>query len=263
MSDAPPLIGRVAVVLAASGGLGGASALALARAGATVVGWGRDEGRLAALVERAGPLAGPVHTLAVDLADPDSIADGVARTRELAGDPLILVNITSGPPPSPITGIDRSVWSAHFESMVLSVISTTDHLLPSMRAAGWGRVITSTSSGVVVPIPNLGLSNSLRACLVGWSKTLANEVARDGITVNTVIPGRIATARTRALDEAKAVRDGVDVERVAANSAAAIPVGRYGNTEQFGEVVAFLASAAAGYITGSSIRVDGGMIPSV
>jgi 3-oxoacyl-[acyl-carrier protein] reductase len=116
---------------------------------------------------------------------------------------------------------------------------------------------------VVAPIPNLGLSNSLRLALVGWSKTLAREVARDGITSNIILPGRIATDRIRFLDEAKAKREGRSVESVSAESTGSIPIGRYGNPEEYADTVAFLASSRASYITGSVIRVDGGLIASI
>ena len=132
-----------------------------------------------------------------------------------------------------------------------------------MRVAGWGRVITSASSGVIAPIPNLGLSNTLSSSLVGWSKTLAREVARDAITANIVVPGRIATKRIQFLDEAKAKRENRSLEEVAAESTATIPVGRYGEPVEYARTVAFLASTAASYITGSIIRVDGGLIPAV
>jgi 3-oxoacyl-[acyl-carrier protein] reductase len=132
-----------------------------------------------------------------------------------------------------------------------------------MRERGWGRIVTSTSSGVVTPIPNLGLSNGLRLSLVGWSKTLASEVAQDGITVNVVIPGRIATDRIRFLDEARAQRERRSVESVQSSSTATIPAGRYGTQEEYADAVIFLASDRARYITGSSLRVDGGLIPSI
>jgi 3-oxoacyl-[acyl-carrier protein] reductase len=151
----------------------------------------------------------------------------------------------------------------HFQAMVLSVIAITDRVLPAMRERHWGRVITSASSGVVSPIPNLGLSNALRLSLVGWSKTLAREVGKDGITANVILPGRIATDRIKFLDDAKAKREGRTAAEVAAESEAGIPLGRYGKPEEYGSVVAFLASDRAAYITGSVIRVDGGLIASV
>jgi 3-oxoacyl-[acyl-carrier protein] reductase len=152
------------------------------------------------------------------------------------------------------------VWLEQFEAMVLSVFALTDLVLPAMRRRGWGRVVTSTSSGTVVPIPQLGISNTLRAALHGWSKTLAGEVGGDGITVNILVPGRIATARTATLDAARAEREGQTVAAVAEQSRARIPAGRYGLPEEYGDAAAFLASDRASYITGSVLRVDGGMI---
>ena len=132
-----------------------------------------------------------------------------------------------------------------------------------MRQRKWGRIVTSTSSGVVAPIANLGISNALRMTLVGWSKTLAREVGQDGITSNIVLPGRIATGRIRFLDEQKAKRENRSVDDVSAESTASIPLGRYGEPEEYGKVVAFLASSAASYLTGSVIRVDGGLIAGI
>jgi 3-oxoacyl-[acyl-carrier protein] reductase len=147
--------------------------------------------------------------------------------------------------------------------MVLRVFEITSLCLPAMRDAGWGRVITLGSSGVVQPIPNLGMSNALRSALVGWSKTLSSEVAGDGITVNMVIPGRIHTERVDQLDAAAAKRTGKSVEDIATASRATIPAGRYGKVEEFAAVAAFLASEGASYVTGSVIRCDGGAIKSV
>ena len=147
--------------------------------------------------------------------------------------------------------------------MVLSVIAVTDRVLPGMRARKWGRIITSASSGVISPIPNLGISNALRLSLVSWSKTLACEVGADGFTANIVLPGRIATERIRFLDEMRAKREKKSVEYVVAESVSSIPVRRYGWPDEYADVVAFLASQQAAYLTGSVIRVDGGMITSI
>ena len=132
-----------------------------------------------------------------------------------------------------------------------------------MRQRRWGRIITNTSSGVVAPIPNLGLSNALRLALVGWSKTLARELAPYGVTANVVVPGRIATDRIHELDQARAEREGTTVTEVARASAASIPVGRYGDPAEYAAAVVFLASSPASYITGAVLRVDGGGIPSI
>jgi 3-oxoacyl-[acyl-carrier protein] reductase len=198
-----------------------------------------------------------------DLSDLSQIDGHISKIESELGPVDILVNNTGGPPPTTAIGQDPALWSRHFQAMVLSVIAITDRVLPNMRARRWGRVITSASSGVVSPIPNLAISNTLRLSLVGWSKTLAREVAKDGITANIILPGRIATDRLKFLDEAKAKREGRSVEDVLAESTGSIPVGRYGKPEEYGDVVAFLSSDRAAYITGSVIRVDGGLIAGI
>lgn len=147
--------------------------------------------------------------------------------------------------------------------MVLSLMHLTDLVLPAMRRKGWGRVITSTSSGVVAPIPNLGISNTLRSTLVGWSKTLSNEVAAEGITVNVVLPGRIDTQRIGQLDEARAKREGKSKSDVVKQSTKSIPAGRYGRPQEYANTVTFLDSARSSCITDLIIRVDGGYIASI
>ena len=226
-----------------------------------VAGIGADSiaGTQAALAAIGGKSIGLVW----DLADLAQIDRQVSKIESELGPVDILVNNTGGPPPTPASGQDPALWSKQFQAMVLSVIAITDRVLPNMRARHWGRIITSTSSGVVAPIPNLAISNSLRLSLVGWSKTLAREVAKDGITANIVLPGRIATDRIKFLDQAKAKREGRSVEDISAESTASIPAGRLGKPEEYGDVVAFLSSERAAYVTGSVIRVDGGMIPSI
>ena len=254
---------KTALVLGGGGGLGRAIASALAGEDANVAVADIDGKAIAQTEEALATIGGKSMGLVWDLADLSQIDMQVAKIEGALGAVDILVNITGGPPPTPASGQDPALWSKHFQSMVLSVIAITDRVLPKMRERHWGRVITSTSSGVVSPIPNLGISNALRLSLVGWSKTLAREVGKDGITANIILPGRIATDRIKFLDEAKAQREGRSVEDVAAESATSIPLGRYGRPEEYGAVVAFLASERAAYITGSVIRVDGGLIASV
>ena len=204
-----------------------------------------------------------VHDYVCDVSKAEDISATCDSIVKQHGRIDILVNNTGGPPPSPAGGQALDVWRKHFDSMILSVIAITDRVLPGMRTRKWGRIITSTSMGVIAPIPNLGISNTLRASLVGWSKTLSREVAKDGITVNVMAPGRIDTDRVKSIDAGVAKRDGKSVEEVAAASAATIPMGRYGTPAEFADVAAFLASQRASYVTGSTIRVDGGVIPNV
>jgi 3-oxoacyl-[acyl-carrier protein] reductase len=257
------LIGKTALVLGAGGGLGGAIARRLADEGAVVA---VADLNLAAAQQTADDITdagGRALPLGFDLADLAAVDTAVTTVETTFGPVDVLVANTGGPPPTPAAGQDPAQWSKHFQSMVLSVIAITDRVLPRMRKKKWGRVITSTSSGVVAPIPNLAMSNALRMSLVGWSKTLAREVGRDGITVNIVVPGRIGTSRVAFLDEQKAKREGRKAEAVAAESAASIPIGRYGRPEEYADMVAFLASERASYVTGSVIRIDGGLIASI
>lgn len=257
------LSGRVALICAASGGLGAAIARNLAREGVKVAISGTNQAKLDREAEVIRASGGIVLPLRWDLADLTLIEPMIAKIEAELGPIDILVNNTGGPPPSPAAGQDQAIWLKHFQSMVLCVLAITDRVLPGMRERGWGRIITCTSMGVIAPIPNLGISNTLRASLVGWSKTLSREVARAGITVNVLAPGRIDTDRVRAIDAGAAARENRSPAEIAAASANAIPMGRYGRPEEFADAAAFLASERASYITGSVLRVDGGAIPNV
>lgn len=257
------LKGKTALVLGGGGGLGRAIAKSLATEGANVAVAGIGAASIDATMTELAEAGGKTLSLIWDLADLSVIDANIAKIEAELGPIDILINNTGGPPPSTAAGQDPAVWAKQFQAMVVSVIAITDRVLPGMKARGWGRILTSTSSGIVAPIANLAISNALRMSLVGWSKTLAREVAKDGITANIVVPGRIATSRVAALDNARAKREGRGVEEVAAESAATIPVGRYGKPEEYADVVAFLASERAAYITGSVVRVDGGMITSI
>lgn len=254
--------GKTALVLGASGGLGGAIAESLAAEGVNVAIAGRNMDALQARAKAIGDRV-KVLPLVWDLGALDKIEENFAAIERELGSVDILVNNTGGPPPSTAAGVDAAAWSKAFESMVLSVIKITDRALPGMKARKWGRIVTSTSSGILAPIPNLGVSNSLRSALLGWSKTLAREVAPFGVTANVVLPGRVATPRIAQLDEARAKRESVDVDAVVKDSLSQIPAGRYGDPKEYGDVVAFIASARASYVTGSVIRIDGGYISHV
>jgi 3-oxoacyl-[acyl-carrier protein] reductase len=254
---------RTALVHGGGGGLGGAIAAVLAEEGCAVAVADIDAVAAERTVEAIRAAGGRALALGWDLADPGRIPTALAEIATALGPVDILVNNTGGPPPTPAAGQDPALWRRHFEAMVLSVIAITDAVLPGMRARRWGRIVTSTSSGVIAPIANLAVSNALRLSLVGWSKTLAREVAADGVTVNVVVPGRIATGRTRALDEARAAREGRPVETIVAESTAAIPLRRYGEPREYADAVAYLVSERASYVTGTTLRVDGGLIPSL
>jgi 3-oxoacyl-[acyl-carrier protein] reductase len=254
---------KVALVLGAGGGLGSAIALTLAKEGARVALADIDAAAVERVVAEITAAGGKAMAVPFDLADRAATEARVTEVEAGFGPVDVLVNNTGGPPPTPASGQDPVLWSKSFEQMVLSVISLTDRVLPGMRARKWGRIVTSTSSGVIAPIPNLGISNALRLTLVGWSKTLAREVGGDGITANIVLPGRIATKRITFLDEQKAKRESRGVEQVSAESTASIPAGRYGDPQEYADVVAFLSSTRASYVNGSVIRVDGGFIASI
>ena len=247
------LTGKRALICGGSSGLGRAVAEALAAEGAHVALLSRDAAKLQSVADGINAMAiGKAVVVTADLADHEALLAAVDTAERLLGGPIeILLNNTGGPPPSGVVGLDPALWRAQFEAMVLSVFRLTDRVLPAMRAAGWGRIL------------NVASSTALRSSVAGWAKTLAVEVAADGITVNTLLPGRIDTPRIESLDKATAERRGISAEEARAESVKTIPVGRIGTTEEFGAVAAFLASPKAAYVTGSLIRVDGGAIRSI
>jgi len=253
------LTGKTALVLGGSKGLGRGVADALAGEGVAVAVVSRGKEAVDKTVAEITARGGRAIGLTGDTADWASI-DRVAKTaREQLGPIDILLNNTGGPPPSRIIGTAPELWEAQFHSMVLVFFRLTDMLLADMRARKWGRIINVESESVVQPIPQIAISNTLRGAMVGWAKTLAGEVARDGVTVNTLLPGAFATDRVLSVQRAQGVTQAEAIERIARN----IPVGRMGTPEEFGAMAAFIASPLAGYITGSMIRLDGGSIRSI
>ena len=256
--------GKRALVLASSRGLGLGIAEALAAEGVNVLLCGRSADRLeanCAKINAAGK--GKADYVLADLSQPDVVATLLAAVNEKLGGIDILINNTGGPTPGTSEDMSVEKLETYFQSMVLRIISLTNAVLPQMKAQGWGRIVTVASSSVVEPVPMLALSNTLRSALVGWSKTLSNEVAGYGVTSNMLLPGRIATDRIAELDNARAERSGKPIEEIRAESVASIPAGRLGTVEEFGAAGAFLCSNQAAYISGSLIRVDGGAVKSV
>ena len=258
------LAGKSALVLGASQGLGLGVARALLAEGASVAISARSVDALnAARDSLPDEHKSRCFLIPGDLAVADAAVAIAAAARGALGPIDILVNNSGGPPTGQPSAVSVDEVERQFDKMVTPLLALTLDLVPEMRARGWGRVLTIASSGVIQPIPHLPISNSLRAALVGFMKTLAGEVARDGVTVNVLAPGRIATDRTQSIDKAAAEKSGRSPEDVARDSAANIPAARYGTVEEFGAVAAFLAGTGASYVTGSIIRVDGGAIRSV
>jgi 3-oxoacyl-[acyl-carrier protein] reductase len=246
-----------ALVLGGSSGLGRASAIALAAAGSRVVITSRDADRATAAAAVIGP---DVAGIALDLADPAALQGALSSLVELGVDQVVLNS--GGPAPATASELEPDALRSALDQLLFAHIAVVRALLPGMLDAGWGRIVGIGSSGVQSPIPTLAASNIGRAALAAYLKSLAGDVASRGVTVNMVLPGRIATARVASLDQAAAERSGSSADAVAAASAARIPVGRYGAPAEFGAAVAFLASDAASYVTGEQLRVDGGMVGS-
>jgi 3-oxoacyl-[acyl-carrier protein] reductase len=256
------LKGKRALVLSSSRGLGLGVAQSLAAEGADVFMTARSAERLdAAAAAINGRGGGRAHTFVGDLAQSvEAIHE--AASAALGGIDILVAN-TGGPPARTALTVRPEEWVPQFEAMVVPIFRIAGLVLPGMRERGFGRILTIASTGVVQPIPNLVMSNALRSSLVGWSKTLAGEVAREGVTVNVVLPGRIQTDRLEELDAANAAAQGKSVDEIGEAARALIPAARYGRVEEFADVVCFLASERASYVTGTLTRVDGGAVRSI
>jgi len=242
--------GRVALVMGASKGLGRASAAALAREGARVAISSRSAERIeSAAAEIASEAGAEVRGFAADTDALDELPALIQRVRADLGPVDILVTNTGGPPLG--AEFERAEWERAYRSLVLAPLALIDAVVPDMRERGWGRIVNVTSISTKEPIPGLMLSNSHRLAAVGAFKTLSRELARDGILLNSVAPGRIATDRIAGMT-------GTSLEELRNTPQPDIPVGRLGTPEEFGDVVAFLCSMRASYVNGVNLPVDGG-----
>jgi len=258
------LKGKVAMVAGASKGLGFAVARELAREGALVSMTSRDRSS----IERAGKeireeMKTDVLPLSIDVRSLEEIDKWRDKTlKEFGGIDLLFSN-SGGPRAGNFASLDDKAWQDALELLVMSAVRLAHGVIPSMKARKGGSILFSTSSSVKEPIENLTLSNVCRVSVVALSKTLSRELAADRIRVNTIIPGRIDTDRVRELDSSNAERAGISVEEQIKQSLSAIPLGRYGKTDEFARAAVFLLSDAASYITGATLQVDGGLIRSV
>jgi len=236
--------GRRAAVAGASSGLGLATARALAEEGVRVAICGRDRARVQ---KAASGLGHDAVALVADVSTPDGARRFVERSRDALGGLDILVTNAGGPPPGNFASTDVEAYSEAIAMNLLSVVAMCKEAVPGMREQGWGRVLAITSISVRQPIPGLILSNTARAGATGFLKTLAREVARDGVTVNSIQPG---THRTRRVEEIF----GGEIDRAADG----VPAGVLGSADDFGRVAAFLCSQHAAFVTGAAVPVDGG-----
>jgi 3-oxoacyl-[acyl-carrier protein] reductase len=255
---------KVAMVGGASRGLGYAVAYALASEGAAVSIASRDEAAVRSAADRIGRETGArVLAEPLDVRSADGIQRWAASTASTFGGVDLLMTNSGGPPAGATLSFDDTAWQDAVDLLLFSTLRMIRAVVPSMRSRGGGAILVSTSSSVKEPVPNLGLSTVLRSSVSALAKTLALELAPSRIRVNQIIPGRIDTDRVRQLDEINAKKQGTTADEAKAKAVAAIPLGRYGETPEFGRVAAFLLSDAAAYMTGATVQVDGGLIRSV
>ncbi len=250
---------KIAVVTASSSGLGKASAMGLAREGAKVVITGRDPERLEnARAAIAADSGNDLVAISMDVTRAEDIDNLIKQVIEKFGTIHVLVNNAGGPPPGFFWETSDDEWQTAFELTLMSSIRLTRGFLPYMRDQKWGRIINITSSTVKQPINELLLSNSLRLGVIGWAKTLANQLAPEGVLVNNVCPGWTKTERVTGLTQVRAASNGTTADDEEAAIASGIPLGRLGTPEEFANMVVFMASERASNITGTTIQVDGG-----
>ncbi len=257
------LEGKHALVCGASRGIGRATAEALAGLGASVSLAARSREALeAAAGELAAAGGGQHHAVPVDFSDPEAASETLAAHFETH--PIqIVVNNAGGPPPGPIAEADAKSFTDGFRTHLLANQAIVQAALPGMRAAGYGRIVNIISTSVYEPIPGLGVSNTIRAAVAAWAKTLSRELAPEGFTVNNVLPGFTATDRLDSLIRGRAEKAGVSESRIAQDMRSGVPMGRFAEPGEVASAIAFLATPAAAYISGQSLAVDGGRLNSI
>jgi 3-oxoacyl-[acyl-carrier protein] reductase len=258
------LRGKVALVAASSRGLGRAVAAELAAEGCDLVMCARGADALAEAAEAVQRESGVrVAAIPADLTEPAEVERVVREGRERLGPVQILVTNTGGPPAGPFESHSRETWDQAVRQNLVSVLELVRAVLPGMRERRWGRIVNVTSIAVKQPVDGLILSNAVRAAVTGFARTLANEVAELGITVNNVMPGYTRTDRVDQLARRNAELKGTTPDEAAAAWTREIPMNRLGDPREFAAMVAFLCSERASYTTGASIPVDGGWIRSI
>jgi len=252
---------KVALVAASSQGLGKAVAMGFAQEGAKVVICARNKEKLKAVKkEIESKTKSEVLAIQVDLTKKEDIINLVTATIEKFDSIDILVNNSGGPPAGFFSDMTDENWQKGVDLILMSSVRLTREILPYMKRKKWGRIVNITSVSVKQPINELLLSNSLRLSILGWAKTLANQVAAEGILINNVCPGWTRTARVVEIFEARAKGQGTTPEKIEAGITRGIPMGRLGKPEELANLVVFLASEMASYITGVSVQVDGGSV---
>lgn len=255
------LKGKPVLVMAASDGLGKAAAMEFAREGARVLLFARSEERLRRACKEISEAGGELPEYVVgDITVAADIRKAVAAAAQRFGSIFALVNNSGGPPAGGFDAFDDDAWQKAFELTLLGFIRSIRAVLPLMRAAGEGRIVNFTSSSTRQAIDNLILSNTFRTGVVGLTKTLARELARDNILINVLGPGKMDTARLRSLEAMRAEKQGLVLEDLQKKSALEIPLGRYGRPEELARLAVFLCSAANTYITGQTVLADGGLV---
>jgi len=255
------LEGRRALVCGSTQGIGRAAAIELASRGAAVTLFARDP---AALERARAELPGGGHSvLAADFHDNDAVRSSAAATVNEGGPVHVLVNNTGGPPAGPIVDASPEAFITAFRAHLVNNQILAQALIPGMKAAGYGRIVNIVSTSVREPIAGLGVSNTVRAAVAGWAKTLSGELARFGITVNNVLPGFTKTSRLDALIAGRAKAAGCATDEIVRGMLQQVPAGRFAESWEVATAIGFLASPASGYITGVSLPVDGGRIASL